>query len=571
MTFRSLPPNSTTTARSYRDLYQLTHTSAQPAETFRESQAFSYMDASLDDQGAHRAFNLALFNNADARAFLLQQIGFSQADIVTVQTILQNPTTEESQRLKDGLEGHLTDLQRSIFRGMRIVAGYEQPSASGGGNVANPDDRRDTGNPNIVSAYEIENNAGAAAGTFSGEEYRNEMKAQTRTINGILGLLEYVTTQPPPAPRPLGQTRVAQTHTTAEATTLEAPNGGWRTGDQIFINNALWTGAAVPADGSSASVSIPGNAFNVGNNIVEVRNNGIWVTLPVTIQAAGVTPVVAATGPRWYEFWNWSPRTQGEVGAGVAAVGVLTLLGLRLRGARAEGERLRTDLEGPVGRDGRRSGGARGELRDAQGRVLELEGNVRAAGVARVEVGNALMAPEVRARAEAQVTELEGQLREARERVEDLRSGIRFEGSGQRAARQRFDAADSALQAKQAELAAEQAVVRDMEARGADEAGLIPHRERVGILEGEVRAAQEEFNEASRQNLPKADKRGTARGQAIEDISTARAEVRRLEGELAEAQGVVARDNAAGQAVQHLSFLNVRPQAAVPPPPLPNP
>ena len=130
---------------------------------------------------------LTLFDDPRLRGRLLQWAGFSDKIISQVQSILENPLVPASKSLRTELEKTFNPFQKNFLKAMRIVALYEQPFASGGGNAVG-------GDPQVVTKEEVEAYAQDIVAHFPEKNCAQEMKGQMQVINGILGLLEYVAT-----------------------------------------------------------------------------------------------------------------------------------------------------------------------------------------------------------------------------------------------------------------------------------------------------------------------------------------------------------------------------------------
>lgn len=485
---------------------------------------------------------------------VLSQLGYTAAQGQGVYTRVQEIRAQTADGEEQAaVDRYLASLPAAEQRNYEIYVTVAFMNQFNEGQALNTD-----GDASVISRTELSawaNGRPSAIAQAQGE------KAVTR-IHSLLGLATYlmVDRTPPPAPR-TADARAGVTLNPTDTITLTAPNGDWRTGDQVFIDNVQWMAGTVPQNGRG-NVMIPCSSLTVGAHRIEVRNGtSTWVTLPVTIQAAAlVAPAPESTLGEVSAWWNrnWEYAVGGTAAATVLVTGIAALL--RIRGLRAE---VRTENAGRTRAEGEATR-LRGEVDAAGVRVRDLS---EAAAGARVEAGNARMAPDVRAQAEARVRDIEGELEAARGQLQQARSALGIRGKGKTAADARFDRAFEDVTAKETDLRAEQAVVRDMESRGvpSDDAGLISHRERVAVLEGELRTAQQELGQASHHNAPgRAQER--ARDAAVEAIREARAEVARIEAELGAARDVVARDSAAGQA---FNLLGSRPRAV--PPPLPPP
>jgi len=577
---RDLPPGTTRDWQSLATMYtgivrNGTGPGTAPPSTFGDSQAFSYISdvstRTLTGGGIQkRAFNIALFNDVEARSCLLTYAGFNAGDISQVNVILQNPVSEANAAALETMRGHLSDFQKNVLNGMVMIATFEQNHDDqhpelGGSNRANPDNAADHGDPNVITDFEIQQ---YAAEVYEDGDQNPQYEATAGRIitgiNGVMGLMTFLTTPPPPPARTPEPVRLNETHQRTDSISLAAPQGGWQAGDLIYINDQAYAAPIAPTGAMTVNLPASANGFHDGLNNVTVKNGTqTFVTLPVTIQpaAVAVVPETSSGEASWFDrphLFGWSGRTWAEVGGlGAATIGV-GVLGLRLRGARGEAR-----VEGEGRARAEREVRDAASVRDAaEARVRDLSDQVsgarRALDVARPDV------PAV----EARVRDLEAELRRAQDALEDARGDLEFKGNSRQrgAAESRFDSALQSLEAKEAEAAKERAAVRDIEGRNPDDPMLPQHRESLAMLEGQVQTARNAVAEAARGNAKNGDV--AAREAAAQRIHDARAEVRRIEADLAASRATLSQAQGIGNAY---NLLGARPASATPPAVAPRP
>jgi len=185
---RDIGPNAPARFQSLSAAYAGLHVRPGGGDTGLEPPTTFLNDTPDWDRYQHgRSFDLSALNDADTRRCLTTALGYTE-----------NPAISSS-----SLPSLHQDLRGTLAMVDYFRRSYDPNNLLAGGNRADPNDPNDTGDPNMVTQFEIEqfvwNTVRNDPESVRWNHMRDQGDGTMRRLHAVLGLAQFLTTEPPPS------------------------------------------------------------------------------------------------------------------------------------------------------------------------------------------------------------------------------------------------------------------------------------------------------------------------------------------------------------------------------------